>query len=88
MKKLRLIALAAAGSAVIAGGANAAETYVSLGLGIAEEQVTMNSLVPGFSACSDSADFFPPYRFAEDSPRVSRAALNSSSTMRLPGRQA
>ena len=68
MKKLRLIALAAAGSAVIAGGANAAETYVSLGLGIAEEQVTMNSLVPGFSACSDSADFFPSLSFCGGQP--------------------
>lgn len=54
MKKLRLIALAAAGSAVFTSGAGAAEMYVSLGLGVAEEQVEMNSLVPGFSTCYSS----------------------------------
>lgn len=58
MKKLRSTLLAAAASVMLAGGADAAETYVSLGLGIAEEQVTMNSLVPGNSACSTSTDFY------------------------------
>ena len=58
MKKLRSTLLAAAASAMLAGGADAAETYVSLGLGIAEEKVTMNSLVPGDSACSTSTDFY------------------------------
>lgn len=51
MKKLRLTTLAALSFAVPMSGANAAERYVSLGLGIAEEQVEMNSLVPGFLNC-------------------------------------
>ncbi|MYA67895.1 MAG: hypothetical protein F4Y22_11675 [Gammaproteobacteria bacterium] len=41
-------------SAILASGAHAAETYVSLGLGVAEERVEMNSLLPGFSTCYSS----------------------------------
>ena len=54
MKKFRLTALAVVSSTILVSGANAAETYVSLGLGIAEEQVEMNSLMPGFSTCYSS----------------------------------
>lgn len=68
MKKLRLIALAAAGTAVFTSGAGAAEMYVSLGLGVAEEQVEMNSSIPRFSTCSNSAGFATSFAFCGGQP--------------------